>query len=229
MSDQQRIMPLFGAQRGTSHVRAAALSVAIALFTGGVAPAVAEDPAVDAVPAATPVTFTMVQSAAALAGHCLAGAGATVRIEKLAQAERLTIDAHDLPANTDFVVFVIQNPNAKFGMSWYQGDLVSDAYGDAHVVFVGRFNIETFIVSPGPVPVARPHKSGPFPDAFSNPTTAPVHTYHLGIWFNSPAEAAAAGCPNTVTPFNGDHKAGIQALSTRNITTGPIGPLHKVL
>jgi hypothetical protein len=228
MSDRHRLMPRFGAQLGKSHVRAAALIAAMALSAAGVPPAVAEDAAADAVPTADPVTFTMVRSTSAVAGHCLIGAGATVTITKLAQAERMTISAHDLPPNTGFDVFVIQNPNSPFGMSWYQGDLESNGAGNATVTFIGRFNIETFIVSPGGVPVARPHKSPPFPDATSNPTTAPVHTYHLGIWFNSPVEAAAAGCPNTVTPFNGDHKAGIQALSTRNITTGPVGPLHRV-
>jgi hypothetical protein len=44
----------------------------------------------------------------------------------------------------------------------------------------------------------------------------PIHTYHLGLWFGSPSAAQAAGCPNTVTRFNGEHRAGIQALSTRN-------------
>jgi len=32
-----------------------------------------------------------------------------------------------------------------------------------------------------------------------------VHEYHTGVWFNSPTDAAAAGCANAVTPFNGDH------------------------
>ena len=206
----------------------AVLIAAFGAFTGDASSALAQDATQEAVPTATPVTFAMVRSASAVASHCLFGAKATVTITKLAQAERMTIDADDLPANTDFVVFVIQNPNAPFGMAWYQGDLVSNKDGDAHVVFLGRFNIESFIVSPGPVKVARPHRSPPFPDATSNPTTAPVHTYHLGIWFDSTAGAVAAGCPNTVTPFNGDHTAGIQALSTRNITTGAVGPLHRV-
>jgi hypothetical protein len=50
------------------------------------------------------------------------------------------------------------------------------------------------------------------------------HTFHLGLWFGTPAAAVAAGCPNTVTPFNGDHTAGIQVLSTRNFgdATGPL-------
>jgi hypothetical protein len=52
--------------------------------------------------------------------------------------------------------------------------------------------------------------------------------FHLGLWFGSPAAAAAAGCPTTVTPFNGDHNAGIQALSTRQFPAlnGPLSRLR---
>jgi hypothetical protein len=46
----------------------------------------------------------------------------------------------------------------------------------------------------------------------TNPVAAPVHMYHLGMWFSDAADAAAAGCPSTVTPFDGDHQAGIQVL-----------------
>jgi hypothetical protein len=35
------------------------------------------------------------------------------------------------------------------------------------------------------------------------------------LWFDSADAAAAAGCPATITPFNGEHGAGIQALSTK--------------
>jgi hypothetical protein len=51
-----------------------------------------------------------------------------------------------------------------------------------------------------------------------------VHQLHLGLWFDSPADAAKAGCPRDVTPFNGGHNAGIQALSSRNFpeTRGPL-------
>jgi hypothetical protein len=41
------------------------------------------------------------------------------------------------------------------------------------------------------------------------------------------ADAVKAGCPGDVTPFNGDHHAGIQALSTRNFAD-PLGPLQNV-
>ena len=78
-----------------------------------------------------------------------AGAGAQVTVTHKGQVEEMTINAHGLPKNTDFDVFVTQLPNAPFGISWYQGDLESNAQGKAHVKFVGRFSVETFAVAPG--------------------------------------------------------------------------------
>jgi len=70
--------------------------------------------------------------------------------------------------------------------------------------------------------------SPPFPDAAQNPAFNPVQMYHLGLWFNSPKDAAAAGCPGAITPFNGEHNAGVQALSTRNFPdqAGPLRQVH---
>ena len=61
-----------------------------------------------------------------------------------------------------------------------------------------------------------------------NPATEPIHMYHLGLWFDSPQDAQAAGCPATETRFNGEHNAGIQALSTRNFgaLNGPLRHLR---
>ena len=51
---------------------------------------------------------------------------------------------------------------------------------------------------------------------------------HLGLWFNSPKDAVAAGCAGATTPFNGEHDAGVQALSTRNFPdlAGPLRQVH---
>lgn len=54
----------------------------------------------------------------------------------------------------------------------------------------------------------------------------PAAEFHLGLWFGTPEVAVAAGCPNAVTPFNGDHTAGIQVQSTRNFANG--GPLRSL-
>jgi hypothetical protein len=145
-----------------------------------------------------------------------------------AQAEKLSLSVTGLPHNTDFDVFIIQVPTAPFGLSWYQGDIDTTSTGTGAVSFIGRFSIETFIVAPGVAPAPTPFHSPPFPDAASNPKTAPVQTYHVGIWFNSPNDAARAGCPNTVTPFNGTHNAGIQVLNTATfpLLAGPLRGFH---
>jgi len=128
-----------------------------------------------------------------------------------------------LPPNTDFDFFVIQKPNAPFGLSWYQGDIETDANGQGFALFTGRFNVESFIVSPGTVPAPVVFNST-FPDSNIGATVGRVHTYHCGLWFNSPADAANAGAGSAVTPFNGEGNAGRQVLNTANFPdlAGPL-------
>lgn len=175
----------------------------------------------------TQTSFHMVRSATAVGAGCLKGAQARVTIRSQGPVEVMRVSADHLPRNTDFDLFVIQVPNAPFGISWYQGDLESNGRGHAEGTFIGRFSIETFAVAPNVAPAPQVHSS-PIPDATANPAFGPVHTYHLGLWFNSPSDATAAGCPGATTPFNGDHTAGVQALSTRNFgdQTGPLRQLQ---
>jgi hypothetical protein len=168
------------------------------------------------------ISFNMVS-----ANACLPNARAHVRVVSTGTAEDMLIHASGLPANTDFDFFVIQVPKAPFGLSWYQGDVQTDENGEAVQFFRGRFSIETFIVAPGVAPAPLVFNDPPFPDAPQNPMTLPVQTYHLGLWFNSPADAQKAGCPNTVTPFNGEHNAGIQVLNTSNFPDDS-GPLRSL-
>lgn len=176
------------------------------------------------------IKFDMVRSGAAETANCLAGAHADVKVISLGPVELMSVDVKGLPPNTEFDFFVLQLPNAPFGLAWYQGDIETDQNGEGHQQFLGRFNIETFIVAqpPGGQPAPVVHDQQPFPDAAMNPATEPVHTFHLGLWFNSPNDAQAAGCPATVTRFNGDHTAGIQVLSTRNFPDleGPLRQLN---
>jgi hypothetical protein len=173
--------------------------------------------------AADTLVFRMVRSTAAVGAGCLAGARADVTISSFGPVEHMTVVARNLPPETEFDLFVIQLPDAPFGLSWYQGDLETDDRGRGAGVFIGRFNIETFIVAPGSGDAPVVHDA----DADTNPATDPVHTFHLGLWFNSPEDAAAAGCPDAVTPFNGEHDAGVQALSTRNFPPDA-GPLRRL-
>lgn len=158
------------------------------------------------------IKFYMQPSGAAQ--QCLPNATAKVIVKNRGPIEIMYVEAKNLPPKTEFDFFVIQVPKAPFGLSWYQGDMETDEKGKATAVFVGRFNEETFIVAPGSDVAPQTHKDSPFPDADTNPPTGSVHTYHLGLWFNSPDDALKAGCKGDVTPFNGEHNAGIQVLNT---------------
>ncbi|HEY7008658.1 MAG TPA: hypothetical protein VH395_06955 [Jatrophihabitantaceae bacterium] len=210
---------------GRRSTKLAVAAGALALGAAGVtAAANAAAPTAAAKTHAT--TFKMVRSAGAAAAKCIPHAGATVTVRNAGQVEIMNVYAHGLPKNTEFDLFVLQVPNAPFGVSWYQGDLETNKYGNGHGRYVGRFSVETFAIAPGVAPAPSVH-STPIPDATSNPAFGPVHTYHLGLWFNSSADAAKAGCPSTVTPFNGEHNAGIQALSTRQFQDQH-GPLRRI-
>jgi hypothetical protein len=169
--------------------------------------------------------FDMVVSRGA--ATCLPEAKGEVHVISLGPVEVMQVHVSGLPPDTEFDFFVIQLPNAPFGLSWYQGDIETNANGRGHQTFIGRFNIETFIVAPGSGAAPVVHNNGMFPDANTNPPTAPVHTFHLGLWFNSPEDAAAAGCPGATTPFNGEHNAGIQVLNTSNFPDLE-GPLRQL-
>ena len=170
------------------------------------------------------VTFELVVSGGAKT--CLPSARGTVTIKPHGPVEVMEVSVQGLPPNADFDLFVIQVPKAPFGVSWYQGDIVTDKNGKGHERFIGRFSIETFAVAPGsaPAPVV---SNGPFPDASLNPPFNPIQMYHLGLWFDSPQAAQTAGCPATITPFNGEHNAGIQVLNTSNFADNQ-GPLREV-
>ena len=170
------------------------------------------------------VTFNMVVSAGAKT--CVPKASATVKITPKGPVEVMEVTVQGLPPNSDFDFFVLQVPKAPFGVAWYQGDIETDKNGRGHEQFMGRFSIETFAVAAGSA-AAPVVFNGPFPDASLNPPFNPIQMYHLGLWFGSPQEAQAAGCPATVTPFNGEHNAGIQVLNTSNFADDQ-GPLRKV-
>ncbi len=175
--------------------------------------------------AGSPVTFNLVVSAGA--APCLPYATGTATITSAGQVEIMDVTVQGLRPYTTFNLFVIQLPRAPFGNAWYQGDIETDAYGQGSGEFVGRFSIETFVVALGAGPAPVVHTDPPFPDDATNPPYNPIHMYHVGLWFDSPDDAARAGCPNSVTPFSGDHHAGIQVLNTGSFADDQ-GPLRQV-
>jgi hypothetical protein len=180
---------------------------------------------------AQPKTIKFAMTVSSGASTCLPSAAGTVYDHSFGDFENLEVIVKHLPPNTGFDLFSIEVPNAPFGLAWYIGDISTDSNGVGVGNFVGRFNIETFVISPG-IPTAAP------PNVFSSPPavvpeatvgvkTNPVQLYHLGLWFNSASDAANAGCASTATPFNGEHNAGIQVLNTATFPDTP-GPLFNL-
>ncbi len=150
---------------------------------------------------------------------CLPHAGGQVAIVPQGLNDLMAVEIHGMPANSDFDLFVIQQPLKPFGVSWYQTDVHADSHGNGFVTVRGVFDVETFSVSPG-----------------GTTTFAPTHQYHLGLWFNDPNLPYKLGCepngPGTqpiVTPFNGEQHAGIQALNTSEFpdNAGPLSHVHR--
>ena len=171
--------------------------------------------------AAAPFAFDMAVSAAA--AGCLPNARGHVTIRDAGANQRMQVNVNGLTPYTEYALFVLQTPTGPFGMSWYQGDIVTDQNGSGSQQFFGIFSRELFIFAPA---TRGAPQTDPGIDAVSNPVTAPVHTYHLGLWFSDPTDASNSGCHGTPTPFEGNHHAGIQVLNTSNFgTEAADGPL----
>ena len=169
-------------------------------------------------------SFRMVRSQTAVANDCLEGATAHVDVLTTPTDNQIMdVTVNHAPKNTEFELFVTQQPNSPFGVSWYQADFETNNQGHGEVRARGIFSEELFVFAPGVVEAPQVDDQ----DAETNPAFDPVHTFHLGLWFGSPQEAEDAGCPDTVTAFDGDHEAGIQALSTRNLPALK-GPLRQI-
>jgi len=74
------------------------------------------------------LTFPMVPSSDAIKS-CLPNATATVTVTGAKNNQIMEIKAEGLAPNTEYDLFVIQVPHAKFGIAWYQSDLETDKKG----------------------------------------------------------------------------------------------------
>jgi len=54
---------------------------------------------------------------------------------------------------------------------------------------------------------------------------APTNTFHVGFWFDAPADAAPCGFAGAPTPFNGRHDAGPLAMISLPDAKTNLGPL----
>jgi hypothetical protein len=136
--------------------------------------------------------------------------------------DTLTLKLSGFKPGLAFDLFTVQNSNQSatgapvtipnFGMAWYQSDIEIGSKG------TGSVKIETILLD----------QIFGFDPAVA---LAPTNTFHVGFWFNNPANAAGCGFTGT-TPFNGEHTAGPLAFITRPNATTNLGPLctdpHKV-
>jgi len=163
---------------------------------------------------ASSFSFKLVPSSAAISA-CLPRAAGHATITTGALNDVMKVTLTGMPHNIGFDLFVIQQPGAPFGVSWYQSDIQTDSTGTGTATVRGIFDKETFSVSPG-----------------GTTTFAPTHQFHLGVWFNNPNVPFNRGCePGAptpiVTPFNGEQHAGIQVVNTANFPIDA-GPLSQV-
>jgi len=148
---------------------------------------------------------------------CLPHAGGLVTIIPGSQNDTMEVSIFGMPRNSEFDLFVIQQPNKPFGVSWYQTDVNADSHGVGHATVRGIFDVETFSVSQG-----------------GSTTFGPTHQYHLGLWFNDRNLPFNLGCEPgatqpAMTPFNGEQNAGIQVLNTAQfpVNAGPLSHVHR--
>jgi len=135
---------------------------------------------------------------------CVASAAhARVTVSDLGPVQNMHIEVTGLTPNTSFTTFITQHGNRPFGFSWYQGELQTNTRGNGVADYTGIFSSETFLLTD---------------------SNTPVQLDHIGIWFADPNDAARAGCAAIVTPFDGDHNAGILVFSSANFADDQ-GPL----
>ena len=136
--------------------------------------------------------------------------------------DTLVLSAQNIRPGVAFDMFTVQRTNllsdrtvdpaftGSFGFAWYQSDLQANREGKINAT------IKTVLLD----------QIFGFDPELSNP--APVNTFHVGFWFNNPADATVDGCAFDIThptPFNGEHQAGpLAMISVPNADT-KLGPL----
>ncbi len=200
--------------RSRSLLTSASAKLGALATTGVVALAVSLATATGATATDNSFSFALQPSSSAISA-CLPSASGHVTITSGALNDVMTVTISGMPKGTGFDLFVIQQPGAPFGVSWYQSDIHANSSGTGSATVRGVFDKETFSVSPG-----------------GTTTFAPTHQYHLGVWFNSPQVPFNLGCEPgatspVITPFNGNQHAGIQVLNTAQFPVNA-GPLSHV-
>jgi hypothetical protein len=147
---------------------------------------------------------------------CMAAPGqtptATVSVVKGEPNDTLVLSTSGFKPGLTFDLFSVQRSNQQadgspvpgfpgFGLAWYQSDVDANSSVVVKTILVDQaFGLDADVALP------------------------PTNTFHMGFWFNKPADAAPCGFTG-VTPFNGEHTAGPLAFVTRPNAATNLGPL----
>lgn len=209
----QRVLVRTAATLGTGIVASlAALSLGFGPVSG--ADASVARPAAPVASNAHSYSFSLKVSSKAIAA-CAPKLGGRVTITPNRQNDIMIVSIHGAFPNRRLSLFIIQKPTKPFGLSWYQGYVPIGANGSGTLRVEGVFSQRTFSVSVG-----------------GKQTFAPTHLSHIGLWFNGPGAPFRHGCEPgatkpVLTPFNGQQRAGPEALNTAQFPDNA-GPLSHV-
>ena len=141
---------------------------------------------------------------------------AEVSVERGELNDTLHLHLRRFKPNLNFDMFTVQrsrldangnlvDPFTNFGLAWYQSDVHVDKDGD------GDVTVKTILLD---------QIFGFDPDV----SLQPINTFHVGFWFNDPADATNC-VGEVVTPFNGEHHAGPLAFISVPDAATSLGPL----
>ena len=111
--------------------------------------------------------------------------------------DRLRIVATHLRRKTAFTVFLLEQAATPFGAAEYVGDVITNKHGNADTTL-------RLIVQEA------------FSSTLVNGQRVRVDLNRIGMWFADPPDDdfCLHESPDTVTPFDGDNEAGVQAFNS---------------
>ena len=150
-----------------------------------------------------PITFTLGPASDAITNSsCLPHATAKVTFfpkEEIRGVDTLDLKAEGLAPNTTFAVFLTELPVPPFGAVEYIGEFTTNTAGR------GSMRVDAIIEEAF---------------AFNNITRVRKELDHVVIWFADPNADEFCVKDSASTPFEGNGKAGIAVLSSKNSLPG---------
>jgi hypothetical protein len=134
--------------------------------------------------------------------------------------DTLILDLDGFKPGLQFDLFTVQHSpfradgskdpafTGSFGLAWYQSDIEIGRHRDSGHVRISTILLDQIF-------------------GFDADTgLPPTNTFHVGFWFNNPADAALCGFNVAKpTPFNGEHAAGPFAMISLPLQATGLGPL----